>query len=224
MPVAIVLVLVLSACSVGQKRETAGSALLSQVRARLAGDSQSPAAPPELTRETVVTSGLATVRARTDQLGTVTLVAKAKNDVYVSYFSPSRQVLTFRGSALTATRNFGYDLLAVRHAQNDPLVTGGAPQDWPRQVFRQYVLVSDSPEGNRIDVMCRLSMQPEMPVTILGQAFITVPVLEKCSNDDLAFTNAYWADAKTGFVWKARYWTGPEVPALEVEVLEPFTE
>jgi hypothetical protein len=58
-------------------------------------------------------------------------------------------------------------------------------------------------------------------VTILGSKMNLARVDEVCrsANLDWSFTDSYWIEPETGFVWRSIQHTHPKMDAIEMEVL-----
>ena len=60
-------------------------------------------------------------------------------------------------------------------------------------------------------------------IEILGRTHATVRLVESGVSPQLdwRFTNTWWVDAETGFVWKSLQAVTPEMPVFELAVLKP---
>jgi hypothetical protein len=60
-------------------------------------------------------------------------------------------------------------------------------------------------------------------IRILGTAIVTIRVDETCQSESLrwSFTDSYWVDAESGFVWKSLQHPHPGGGTLEIEILRP---
>jgi len=177
-----------------------------------------------LTRDRIKASGLAAVRARIEgeEVANV-LTATSLNGSYVTYVSAFRQSVTMNGSLVTATRGLGGDLLAVRSDANDPVVVVTPPKDWPTHLTRDYRFPGIGPEGDITHVSCDMVRGGAAKLTIVELVYDVIKFTENCSGNGVAFSNTYFAEAKSGQIWQTRQWIGDKRGYLNIEVLEPFT-
>ena len=47
-------------------------------------------------------------------------------------------------------------------------------------------------------------------IEIVELFFDLVRIEEICGNGTRTFTNVYWAEANSGFIWKSSQWIGPK--------------
>ncbi|MFQ5623785.1 MAG: YjbF family lipoprotein [Paracoccaceae bacterium] len=217
----------LAACSSGGINPTIGAVIgtAKSTAAKLRADpaTRQPGRQ-RLTRAMIEKAGLAMIRA---QLGADApanhLVAATKNGAYVTYLTRQGQQLTLSGSAITATRGIGHDLLAAASSPGDPLVVPAPPARWPATVRRSFRFAGDGPGGRVMAFDCRFARGGEGDITIVEIVHRTVRFTERCTNGRAAFENIHFADAKTGFVWRSRQWVSPRLPQIDFDVLEPLT-
>lgn len=74
-----------------------------------------------------------------------------------------------------------------------------------------------------VHVACRAAARGRTTVAILGKPIHTTRVDEHCSarSGDWSFTNTYWIDAESGFVWKSRQTVHPKGDVIDIEILRP---
>ena len=180
-------------------------------------------APPPVTREILAAVPFATIALRTATTEEpVYVVATADNGGYVTYQDRVRRSVVMRGGLLTATHGLGYNLAAVKHHQDDPLIRARPLDGWPGQIVRNYQFTRNGASDYEITVTCTYQRVAREQVEILEITFNLERVLETCSNGYRTFANTYWADPATGFVWKSEQWVGPRLPAFTVEVIRPY--
>ena len=218
----------LTACSSGQGVSPLTKAIFSKVTSVVGiGDEETAAvAPPKrMTRESIVASGLAMVRAKVGE-GTdpQTLIAQTDNGGFVTYASQLRQSLTMRGTLVTATRGIERDLLSTQIFPGDPLAFLTKPAEWPKSVRRIYHLPGNSPEGQIVDVTCNFLFGETGEHTIVEVTYPVIQVLESCQGKDVGFENAHLVDTRTGQPWRTRQWIGFQSAFVLIDVLEPYTE
>ncbi|WP_233417023.1 YjbF family lipoprotein [Halovulum marinum] len=182
------------------------------------------AAPAGLTRAQVDASGVAMIRARlASETARSVLTGASENDGYVSYVSRFGQMLTLRGSLVTASRGLGYDLLSLSPGADDPLVRPRPVGAWPARVTRTYRFPGRGPGGRALSVQCTYVPGQTRRIEIVEVVHTGIQVEERCAGGGVAFSNYHLADARSGFVWRSLQWLGPEQGFIDLEVLEPFT-
>jgi hypothetical protein len=74
-----------------------------------------------------------------------------------------------------------------------------------------------------VSITCTSSQPVEDPVTILGKSIPTVRVEEHCAAPDLdwTYTNRFWLDPSSGFVWRSEQHVRPDFDPLVIDVLRP---
>lgn len=135
--------------------------------------------------------------------------------------SAARIVLVTKDGRIKRTvglpRNLG--ALAPRNGENiaSPAESAKSPS--------ARVYVADFPD---IDVYgatisCQPTVKGARAITILEQKISTTRIEENCSSRPLrwSFTNVYWADPKSGFVWRSRQNIHPHGDVLETEIFRP---
>ncbi len=181
-------------------------------------------APTTLTREMIVQSGLAFIRANIDgDPVTNVLTGTSLNGAYVTYVSGFKQSISVKGTLVTATRGLGSDLLSVADSPNDPIANMTPIANWPTESYdRSYRFSGTGPGGTLVTVSCRLTRQAPMQITIVEVTYDVVAFIEACSGDGVSFNNIHLAD-KDGQIWQTRQWVGEGLGILNIEVLEPVT-
>lgn len=219
------LALALAACSDGEFNpivQAGVNEILPGQRARDGGTAPPPAGP--VTRAQLTRADIATVRGKLPGDKRPTLFfAASDNGGYVTYASSFRQTLTLRGSQITGSRGFGWDLLSAASSRPDPLVTPIPPGRWPATVTRSYEFHAFAPQGRIETVTCRFEMGAVRDVEIVEQVHRGVEIAEICTNDHLSFENLHLADVNTGMVWRSIQWLGPQQGVIDIEVVVPYT-
>ncbi|MES2294551.1 MAG: YjbF family lipoprotein [Pseudomonadota bacterium] len=74
-----------------------------------------------------------------------------------------------------------------------------------------------------VALVCTLSRRGAQTVLILGHAIATIRIDETCRGVDLkwSFTDSYWADPDTGFVWRSHQHINPKGSVIDTEILRP---
>jgi hypothetical protein len=223
---AVVLILLLAACSSGQGVNPVAKAVIGKLTSTVGiGGEPAPAEPPRaLTRARIEQSGLAMIRAQVGE-GTSPqlLTAQTDNGGFVLFASQLRQSLTLRGALVTATRGIERDMLSTRVFPGDPIAFQTPVKGWPKSARRVYFLPGNNPQGDAVDVTCSFFFGDEGEHTIVERTYPVVQVLESCQGDGVGFENAHLVDTRDGAVWRSRQWIGFQSAPVFFDVLEPYT-
>ena len=219
----------LSACSSAGNSNPVLSAIWQKVKPGARREAQEAAAeaaarpPIVVTFDKIKATGLAIIRARVgeDTKG-VMLYGRAVNDNFVTYASQLQQTMTLQGSLITASRAIGYDMLALRTDEGDPVTVPTPPDAWQSTVTRDYHFTGDTPEGRVISVTCHIEKGPENQLELLDKTFATTIMKVHCAGDGVRFTNTHMVQAD-GQILTSAQWLGPDQGMVEIDVLEPYT-
>jgi Group 4 capsule polysaccharide lipoprotein gfcB, YjbF len=184
-----------------------------------------PSAPARpVTRADIERSDTAAIWARLEGDDTPTLLyAVAANGGTVTFMSGLRQSVILRGSLVYGTRGLGTNLMSAWSDGYDPLVRPTPPASWPARVVRHYEFPADRPEGVVMTFDCRFERGAASEMTILQVRHTGVEISETCAGPAGTFENLHFADPGSGFVWRTLQWTGPTMPLIDVQVIEPYT-
>ena len=60
-------------------------------------------------------------------------------------------------------------------------------------------------------------------ITILEREYDTFVIREDNEVEQLgwSYTNVFWVDAETGFVWRSTQYFSPKLPPIEIDILKP---
>lgn len=74
-----------------------------------------------------------------------------------------------------------------------------------------------------VRVSCRATLAGRQSVKILGQVIATLRVEEACTsrNPSWSFTDSFWVDKDSGFVWRSRQHVHPKAMPVETEIFRP---
>lgn len=187
------------------------------------GDDESAPEPPIFTRAQLNEVPFATIALRDAKGNRSYVVPVADNGGYLNYQDAARRSLIMRGGLITATQGLSYNMSAVRHAVEDPIVTPTPVAEWPETVFRSYQFkLMGGARDFAITTSCIYTLGQRERIEIVELFFNTVRVDETCSNTQRTFTNSYWADPDTGFIWRSVQWIGPRQEPMNVEIIRPY--
>jgi hypothetical protein len=135
--------------------------------------------------------------------------------------SAARIVLVTKDGRIKRTVGFAHDMAALVPRAREGFQSPSAVARTPSS--QQYT--ADFPDAGiyGAQIVCRAASKGARAITILGQRIATVRIEEKCSSQSLgwSFTNIYWTDPKTGFVWRSRQTIHPAGDTLETEIFRP---
>jgi hypothetical protein len=149
------------------------------------------------------------------------IVLASDNNREQMWTSAARIVLVTKDGRIKRTVGLPHDVTAVVPVGGGDLQSPSVTLKMPSQ--QQYT--ADFPDagiyGARI--ACRSVSKGARAITILEQRIPTVRIEENCSSTSLrwSFTNVYWTDPQTGFVWRSRQTIHPGGDTLETEIFRP---
>ena len=137
------------------------------------------------------------------------------------WYSKDRALFVTRGGRALQTGGLPENLLGTRVKNADPVMTGlhrlTGPTDFVRWID------TDFENRYQMKVTSRFELVRREKIEILGREHNTIFGREKNYAPDIGwkFTNRYWVDEGTGFVWKSRQYIAKSFGPLEFEVLKP---
>lgn len=135
--------------------------------------------------------------------------------------SSERQALVTHNGRLIKTAGLRWNLTNMRFDGGDPLA-GGLQHGVPHKPVLRVVSFNDI---HRYDVTIsgRFEQKGPKTITILGAELPTLMITEHCRSDDLdwEFTNIFWIDADSGFVWRSKQTIHPNLPPITISILRP---
>ena len=187
------------------------------------GEDKPAAKPPVFTRAQLNAVPFATIAVKDAEGNRSYVVPVADNGGYLNYQDSLRRSIIMRGGLITATQGLPFNLSAVRHAVDDPIVTPAPVAEWPGSIFRNYQFkLSGGARDFTITTSCIYEVRAPERIEIVELFFNTIRIDEVCSNAQRTFTNTYWADPNTGFIWRSKQWIGPRQDAMNVEIIRPY--
>jgi hypothetical protein len=120
----------------------------------------------------------------------------------------------------TAGLPFNLTRLEVRGQDGRRTAQGGSPP-----VGTRYSLIIDYADLRLLGAAadCMAAEAGEEAIDILGTSLMTRHVVENCEIKviDWSFTNEFWADPETGFIWQSSQYVHPKLSPLLIRVLRP---
>jgi hypothetical protein len=135
--------------------------------------------------------------------------------------SAARVVIVTRDGRVVRTVGLGQDLSNVTSRDQNGLPPPAAAVRTPFSSTRMEDFADLSLYGVRLS--CQAKLAGGQNIRILGQVIATLRVDEACSsrNPDWSFTNSFWVDRDSGFVWRSRQQVHPKGAPVEIEIFRP---
>ena len=135
--------------------------------------------------------------------------------------SAAHVVIVTRDGRIIRTVGLGQDLSNTTSRDQSGLPPPAAAVRTPFSSTRLEDFADLSLYGVRVS--CRARLAGQQSVKILGQVIATLRVDEICSsrNPDWSFTNSFWVDKDSGFVWRSRQHVHPKGAPVEIEIFRP---
>jgi hypothetical protein len=165
-------------------------------------------------RERVAAIPYATLGVRLGSSDQVMFVLGSVSGGDLHWIGGKQFAITTHGGRIVRTVGFLHNLTGFQ--KSSP--TAGATHDY----------LYDFAELNAYSILVRCSERDVGPerIVIVGYPHDTVHVAEDCraAQLDWTFTNDFWKDAATGYVWKSQQYIQPDIDALTLESLRPAQE
>lgn len=213
----------LAGCSQGNVSAPIVSTIIGRVTgADQAAEPEAALPPAAALREGAAERGIAAIRITTPNTRVNdALMAIALEDDRLTYLGRSNRTVVVRGSLMSTTHSFGFDLNSVVTGPGDPIVTTMPLANWPASVTRTYQTAGLGPNGTQTTVTCTYRIEQDDVIDLFTPPIPVKRVAEHCRGD-ADFVNRYSVEAATGLIWDSLQWTGPEQGSMLIEVLEPF--
>jgi hypothetical protein len=133
----------------------------------------------------------------------------------------SHLVILTQDGRVTRTVGLSHDLTAMS-ADGGDTITPPAQALHASFTTRRLADFADIPAYN-VTIACSAKVTSRQAIVILGKSIRTVRIDEQCSSTALkwTFTNSYWLDPDSGFVWRSLQNIHPHGETLQLEVLRP---
>jgi hypothetical protein len=172
-----------------------------------------------ITREEAASIPFASLGYRIGRTNEQMLVLSSQTNVDQLWTSATRVVFLTRQGRLVRTVGLAHDLSAFDASRSKSVP---APAEALRGPFNSVRIV-DYPDLSAYGspISCSARLLGRRGVTILGSKMNLARVDEVCrsANLDWSFTDSYWIEPETGFVWRSIQHTHPKMDAIEMEVL-----
>lgn len=189
----------------------------------LGGDEAPPQATAPIDRAALNAIPFATIAVSAPGQDRAFVAAVANNDGFVVYQDTIRRSVVLEGGLLVGTHGLGFNLSAIKHQTDDPVAVATPLARWPSRVTRNYQFALVGQDGFDITVVCQHQQVAAERIEIVELFYDVVRVEETCGNGARVFSNIYWVDPGTGFIWKSQQWIGPRQPdPLIVEIIRPI--
>lgn len=174
-----------------------------------------------LTRQDIDKLSYATMRAKIGRGPRGLLALGGYDGQNLQWFSKDGAVFVTRGGRVLQTAGLPENLRGTQWENTDPVQDGlqklTAPTDFIRWID------SDFENRYQMQIESRFELVRHEKIEILAREYVTIFATEICRAPDIGwnFTNQYWIDEKTGFVWKSRQYIARSFGPLQFEVLKP---
>ena len=135
--------------------------------------------------------------------------------------SAAHVVIVTRDGRIVRTVGLGQDLSNLTSRDQKGLLPPAAAVRTPFSSTRLEDFADLSLYGVRLS--CQAKLAGRQNIKILGQVIATSRVDEACSSrdPDWSFTNSFWVDQDSGFVWRSRQHVHPKGRPVEIEIFRP---
>ena len=174
-----------------------------------------------LTREDITRIPYASIAVRFSDYAQSLLILGRYDGDDLHWISTEREVLVTRHGRLVKTYGLPDDSRETRFMTYDPVgkpIAAAAPET---ACLRTIDLEPRHVDG--IVIRSRFENAGRETLTILDATLPTEMWIESNIAPDLdwSFTNRFWVDEKSGYVWKSLQYLSPRLPPLEIIVYRP---
>ena len=174
-----------------------------------------------VTREQAAAIPYASLGYRLDSGNQGILVLATDSGGDLLWTSAAHMVIVTRDGRIVRTAGLGRDLSNLTSRDQSGLPPVAAAVRAPFSSTR----LEDFPDLGLygVRVSCRTTLAGPQSVKILGQTIATLRVDESCNsrNPDWSFTDSFWLDQGSGFVWRSRQHVHPKGSLVEIEIFRP---
>lgn len=135
--------------------------------------------------------------------------------------SSERQAIVTKAGRIIETAGLAWNLTKMDFPNGDPLPVL-LQAAGPKTAVPRYVDFQDI-NRYRVTVCGRFIKTGFEKVTMLGTELRLLKFMERCKSDDInwEFSNAFWIDPNSGFVWRSVQTIHPNLPAITLNILRP---
>jgi hypothetical protein len=200
----------LAACQGNSDASRIGQLLYQQFTA-IGGDEGVP-------RERVVAIPYATLGVRLGSSSEAMLVLASQSGNNLQWVGGTEFAITTRHGRIVRTSGFANNLIGFQGASDDAAAAGVQSHD--------YLYDLGTLDAYNVLVHCAERDVGAERLIILGDAHDTRHIVEDCTaaQVDWNFSNEFWRDSATGYVWKSLQFVHPGLDPLTLEVLRPAAE
>lgn len=174
-----------------------------------------------ITREKVKALPYAQIAVALDDNQPALVVLAEATGPDLHWVSQDRVVFVTRGGRLIQTAGLPADLQATSLVDTDPVIASRLHLLSGPVTVRRYLDLENIGYGVAVESV----VTPQQPETIavLDRSLATVRIAETCraAQIDWEHTNLYWADTRSGRIWRSRQHVHPDTPAITITVLKP---
>ncbi len=136
------------------------------------------------------------------------------------WFSADRVVLVTEHGRLSKVAGLERNLSRTLWTNPDPLTLPVDTNPLPKSIRLVDIMPGDF---FQIPIEATYTIKGSETITILGLEYKTRLIEETCSAPllDWQFTNRFWQDVDTGFIWRSEQFLTPDLPQFMIEVYKP---
>lgn len=137
------------------------------------------------------------------------------------WYSRDGALFVTRNGRVLQTAGLPENLKGTQWEKEDPVGTGLQKLTGPTEFIRW--IDTDYENRYQMKIISKFELIRREQITILDRSYNTIYGREINRAPDIGwkFTNLYWIDENSGFVWKSRQHIARSFGALELEVLKP---
>lgn len=137
------------------------------------------------------------------------------------WVSADHVALVTRGGRIVESAGLPQNLVGTQFLRADPVMDILSVGNSGSAAERLVSLVP--PDQYDLPIISHFTPAGDEAIEIVGLRFNTIKFQEHCVCRDIGwrFTNHYWADNRTGFIWKSQQHIHPQLPVVAFDVLKP---
>jgi hypothetical protein len=182
---------------------------------------------PVITRALLEQEPRASARITLMGFQPIFLPVVAANEGIFTYQSQDRKIIQMKGGRILKVIGFGDELIGSEISPQDGAIF---PKRLPNHdgsvSFVRYAdyRLNNQPQTESFE--CTLKRESSETIEIMDYSYSTIRYSERCfqKNGRWHWTNTFWADDKTGFIWKTAQTLIPNHLEMVIEITKPFIE
>jgi hypothetical protein len=163
----------------------------------------------------------ASIRAKMGRSGKVLMILGRYDGNDLHWISADNAVIATRNGRIVKTVGLKNDIRETRFPDPDPIALGAHKLTQPAIHIRLVDFLAE--QHFSVIVKSVLQRTRRENITILEREYDTFVIREDNEVEQLgwSYTNVFWVDADTGFVWRSIQYFSPSLPPIEIDILKP---